>query len=105
MTTRARDDRARADELAERLGVLRARIAAACEAAGRSQDDVTLIAVTKTFPAADVAALASLGVHDVGENKDQEAALKAAELLALGLPLRWHFVGQLQVHKCASVVR
>lgn len=102
---RARDDRARVDEVAERLGAVRARIAAACEAAGRNPDEVTLIAVTKTFPASDVSVLAGLGVRDVGENKDQEAAPKAAGLAALGLPLRWHFVGQLQVNKCASVVR
>ena len=48
-------------------------------------------------------ALASLGVVDVGENKDQEAAPKAAACAAAGLDLRWHFVGQLQVNKAASV--
>jgi pyridoxal phosphate enzyme (YggS family) len=105
MTMRAQNERARVDEVAERLGEVRARIAAACEAAGRNPDEVTLIAVTKTFPASDVRVLAGLGLCDVGENKDQEAAPKAVELAALGLPLRWHFVGQLQVNKCASVVR
>jgi PLP dependent protein len=105
MTTRPRADRARVDEVAGQLGVIQARIAAACEAAGRSPGEVTLVAVTKTFPASDVSVLASLGVRDVGENKVQEATPKAAELAALGLPLRWHFIGQLQVNKCASVVR
>jgi len=104
MTTRADGDRARADEVRERLVAVQARIAAACAAAGRRPDEVTLIAVTKTFPASDVRLLASLGVIDIGENKDQEAAPKAAECAALGLRLRWHFVGQLQVNKCASVV-
>ncbi|HVB46565.1 MAG TPA: YggS family pyridoxal phosphate enzyme [Streptosporangiaceae bacterium] len=94
----------RAAELAERLRALRARIAAACAQAGRLADDVTLVAVTKNFPASDVALLAALGVTDVGENRDQEAAPKAAECAARGLALRWHFVGQLQVNKCASVV-
>ncbi len=102
---RAHDESVRVEEVAQRLAAVRARIAAACEAAGRSPDEVALIAVTKTFPASDVAVLAGLGVRDIGENKDQEAAPKAAELAALGLPLRWHFVGQLQVNKCASVVR
>jgi pyridoxal phosphate enzyme (YggS family) len=66
---------------------------------------VTLIAVTKTFPASDVAVLASLGVTDIGENKDQEARAKAAECAAAGVVVRWHFVGQLQLNKSASVVR
>jgi pyridoxal phosphate enzyme (YggS family) len=105
MATRADDDQARADEVRQRLAAVRARIAAACQAAGRSPDEVTLIAVTKTFPVSDIGLLASLGVADIGENRDQEAAPKAAESAALGLPVRWHFVGQLQVNKCASVVR
>jgi PLP dependent protein len=92
-------------ELAGNLAALRERIAEACETAGRTAADVTLIAVTKTFPASDVRLLASLGITDVGENRDQEAAPKAAACADLVPPLRWHFVGQLQVNKCASVVR
>ena len=56
-----------------------------------------LVAVTKTFPAADVRLLAELGVTDVGENRDQEAAAKHAE--CADLPLRWHFVGRLQTQQ------
>jgi PLP dependent protein len=96
---------ARADELSANLKALRARIAAACAAAGRPAGDVTLVAITKTFPASDVRLLAGLGVTDVGENRDQEAAPKAAACAGLVPPLRWHFVGQLQVNKCKSVVR
>jgi PLP dependent protein len=96
---------ARAEELSANLRALRARIAAACAAAGRAADAVTLIAITKTFPASDVRLLAGLGVTDVGENKDQEAAPKAAECSDVEPPLRWHFVGQLQVNKAKSVVR
>ena len=48
------------------------------QAAGRSSREITLIAITKTFPASDVRLLAGLGVRDVGENRDQEAAPKAA---------------------------
>ena len=91
-------------ELAARLGAVRARIAAACEAAGRSSGEVTLIAVTKTFPVSDIRLLCELGVTDIGENRDQEAAPKAAECAALGLSPVWHFVGQLQTNKVASVV-
>jgi len=59
--------------------------------------------VTKYFPASDVALLSDLGVRCVGENRDQEAAAKAAELSALDL--QWHFIGQLQSNKAKSVVR
>jgi hypothetical protein len=95
----------RKSELAGRLSAVRARIAAACHAAGRASDEVTLIAVTKTRPVSDIRLLCELGVPDIGENKDQEAAPKAAEAAALGLDLTWHFVGQLQTNKAASVAR
>lgn len=92
-------------ELGANLAAVRAQIADACAAAGRDPAEVTLIAVTKTFPATDVMLLSQLGVTDIGENKDQEAAPKAAVCAAAGLQVRWHFVGQLQVNKAASVVR
>jgi len=94
---------ARRDELAVRLAAVRQRISAACEAAGRDVGDITLIAVTKTHPASDVRLLAALGVRDLGENRDAEAAPKAA--LCRDLDLSWHFIGQLQTNKCASVAR
>ena len=96
-------DPGRRDELALRLADVRGRMAKACEAAGRDVSELTLIAVTKTRPASDVRLLAGLGVTDVGENRDAEAAPKAAE--CAGLNLTWHFVGQLQTNKAASVVR
>jgi pyridoxal phosphate enzyme (YggS family) len=92
---------ARRDQLAASLAELRGRIGKACAAAGRDSGGVTLIAVTKTYPAADVAALRGLGVTDFGENRDQEAAPKAAALA--GLDITWHFIGQLQTNKAASV--
>jgi PLP dependent protein len=94
----------RKSELAARLSAVRDRIAAACRAAGRGVDEVTLIAVTKTRPVSDIRLLNELGVPDIGENKDQEAAPKAAEAAALGLEVTWHFVGQLQTNKASSVV-
>src|SRR5208282_3512177 len=94
----------RKDEIAARLAAVRARIAAACQAAGRASSEVTLIAVTKTYPVSDIRLLGELGVSDIGENRDQEAAPKAAACAALGLPVTWHFVGQLQTNKAASVV-
>ncbi|MFE0435685.1 YggS family pyridoxal phosphate-dependent enzyme [Streptomyces nigra] len=91
----------RKDELAENLAKVERRIAAACAAAGRSRDEVTLIVVTKTYPASDVRILTELGVRHVAENRDQDAAPKAAD--CSDLPLAWHFVGQLQTNKVRSV--
>ena len=96
-------DSPRRDELAARLAAVRGRIAKACEVAGRDVGDITLIAVTKTRPASDVRLLSGLGLRDVGENRDDEAAPKAAQCSDLNLT--WHFIGQLQTNKCASVVR
>jgi len=96
-------DPGRREELALRLAEVRRRIAKGCEAAGRDVSELTLIAVTKTRPASDVRLLSELGLTDVGENRDAEAAPKAAQ--CADLALTWHFIGQLQTNKCASVVR
>ena len=93
----------RAAELARSLAAIGGRIAAACGAAGRDPAEITLIAVTKTYPARDVLALAALGLTDFGENRDQEAAPKAAAVSAAGQPVTWHFIGQLQTNKAHSV--
>jgi PLP dependent protein len=90
-------------ELAANLAEVRGRIAAACAAAGRASADVTLIAITKTWPASDVLLLRELGVADFGENRDAEAAPKAAATARAGVPITWHFVGQLQTNKVRSV--
>ncbi len=91
----------RTEELADNLKQINERIAQACQNSGRSDSEVTLIAVTKTYPPLDVDLLASLGVKNVGENKDQEAREKH---LAVKSQLNWHFVGQLQTNKVKSVV-
>lgn len=91
----------RKSELAENLARVEERISAACAAAGRKRTEVTLIVVTKTYPASDVRLLHELGVRDVAENRDQDAAPKAAA--CADLDLRWHFVGQLQTNKVRSV--
>ncbi|MER6461562.1 YggS family pyridoxal phosphate-dependent enzyme [Streptomyces sp. NPDC001288] len=91
----------RRTELAANLAKVEERIAAACAAAGRDRAEVTLIVVTKTYPASDVRILSELGVRDVAENRDQDAAPKAAA--SADLPLTWHFVGQLQTNKVRSV--
>jgi hypothetical protein len=93
---------ARRAVLAGNLERVRNRISRAVRAAGR-EDEPRLIVVTKFHPASDVRLLAELGVTDFGENRDQEASAKAAELADLGLT--WHFIGQLQTNKAKSVVR
>ncbi|MEO9324659.1 YggS family pyridoxal phosphate-dependent enzyme [Nocardioides sp. C4-1] len=91
----------RSGDVAARLAAVRDRIRQACDDAGRDPDDVTLVAVTKFFPASDVRILADLGVTHVGENRHQEAQAKAAD--CADLDLVWHFIGGLQSNKAAAV--
>jgi pyridoxal phosphate enzyme (YggS family) len=94
-------------EIESALTEVRTRIATACRAAGRAEDAVRLIAVTKTFPAADAALLTDLGVTDLGENREQEAGPKAADLRELRpeAEVRWHMLGRLQRNKARAVAR
>jgi pyridoxal phosphate enzyme (YggS family) len=103
--TRAADDRRAA--LACSLEEVRARIDAAARAAGRDPGEVALLAVTKTWPASDVALLVDLGLADFGENKEQEGGAKAAELATLrpDVAVRWRVVGRLQRNKARSLAR
>ncbi|EST34230.1 hypothetical protein N566_18625 [Streptomycetaceae bacterium MP113-05] len=105
MTNDENSDRTPGDgrraELAANLTAVEERITRACEAAGRRRDEVALVVVTKTYPASDVRLLSELGVRQVAENRDQDAAPKAAD--SADLPLTWHFVGQLQTNKTRSV--
>jgi pyridoxal phosphate enzyme (YggS family) len=86
---------------AARLAAVRARIAAAAAAAGRDPAAITVVAVSKTQPAAAVAALAALGQVHFGENYLQEALPKIDALQGRGLV--WHFIGQLQSNKTRPV--
>ena len=110
----ALDDRRRS-ELRTSLVGIRSRLVDAARSVGRDPREVTLVAVTKTFPIDDAVTLLSLGVHDLGESRDKEAKAKAAALAAdldehgldahgLGV-LRWHFIGRLQTNKCRSVAK
>jgi pyridoxal phosphate enzyme (YggS family) len=91
--------------LAERLAEAKQRISAAASAYGRSSDDIKLIVVTKNHPTQLVFDLLDLGIRDFGENRDQEAAPKAAEVRAVSeIEHSWHFIGQLQSNKVKSVV-
>jgi PLP dependent protein len=88
-------------EIAAGLDDVRRRMAAAASSAGRDPAEVTLVVVTKFFPASDVRLLAELGVTDIGENRHPEAGDKLAESADLGL--RWHFIGGLQSNKAAAI--
>lgn len=100
---------ARKAELADALERVRARLAAAVEAAGRDAADVELLPVTKFFPAADVVALHELGCSEFGESREQEAARKVADVAAAlpdllpGRSIRWHMIGRIQRNKARAV--
>lgn len=94
-------DQERRDDIEGRLTAVRRRIDQACSDSGREAEEITLVVVTKFFPASDVRLLADLGVRHVGENRHQEAVEKAAECADLGLD--WHFIGALQSNKAAAV--
>lgn len=88
----------RRSEITSNLEAVRDQIVKAAISAGRSLDEITLIAVTKTFPASDVEILRDLGVTDFGENRDADAAPKAVAVAGT-----WHFQGQIQSNKLKSI--
>ncbi len=90
------------DAIRANAAVVEAKIAAACARAGRKRDDVTLVAVTKTFPAAAIDYAVAAGITNVGENRVQEARDKQPEVTANA---RWHLIGHLQSNKAKDAVR
>jgi pyridoxal phosphate enzyme (YggS family) len=89
------------NDVAANLAFIHEQIRAACLRAGRQESEVTLIAVTKTFPADRVREAFDAGQRDVGENRLQEAESKIPLLPAA---LRWHYIGQLQRNKVRKVL-
>jgi len=90
--------------VAERLQAVRLRIADACARAGRSPDEVTLVAVTKGFPPEAVREAAAAGVRHFGENRIQEAQAKLPALGDLSPKPTWHMVGHLQTNKVKTAL-
>jgi len=88
----------REEELAANLEDVKTRIVSASQSCARNPLEITLIAVTKTFPVADIRILKGLGVNDFGENRDGDARPKANEIQG-----RWHFQGQIQSNKLKSI--
>jgi hypothetical protein len=85
----------------ENLGIVRGRIARAAEAAGMRPEEITLVAVTKTFPAEDILEGIGAGITVIGENRVQEAAGKHPQI---GDRVQWHLVGHLQSNKAKKAV-
>ena len=90
-------------DLVQRLSVVRERIAAAAVATGRRPDAVTLVAVGKEKPVADLETVLAAGQLDLGENKAQELVAKAEALAPHGTAPRWHFIGRLQRNKVRAL--
>ena len=93
------------NEIEQRLTVIRERIHAACERSRRDPAGVTLVGVSKTFPASSVAAAWAAGLRDFGENRVQEGVAKAAALERAGVSPTWHLIGHLQRNKAKDAVR
>ncbi|HXG65445.1 MAG TPA: YggS family pyridoxal phosphate-dependent enzyme [Blastocatellia bacterium] len=91
------------EEIKERLARVHERIAQAAERARRKAEDVTLIAVSKTFDASTVQQAVDAGARNLGENRVQEAVAKAPQVSGAGL--RWHLIGHLQSNKARAAVR
>ncbi len=91
-----------AASIRDNAAAVRARIAAACVRAGRDPAEVTLVAVTKVFPADYVEHAIAAGIADIGENRVQEAREKKP-LVRGGA--RWHLIGHLQSNKAKDAVR
>jgi pyridoxal phosphate enzyme (YggS family) len=90
-------------DVAARWRAVRAEVDAACLAAGRRPEDVTIVAVSKLHPASAVDEVAAAGATDVGENYAQELVAKRAAVAPASSGLRWHFIGRLQRNKARLV--
>jgi pyridoxal phosphate enzyme (YggS family) len=93
------------DEFAARADAIRARIATACQAAGRDPSSVELLAVTKTHPPAAADYAARYGLRAVGENRVQEGVEKRAQVLTSSPALQWELIGHLQSNKAKLAVQ
>ena len=88
----------RKDEITRNLQEVKDRIIGAAKSVNRDPNEIELIVVTKTFPISDIEILRELGESNFGENRDQEAGLKAE-----AIPATWHFQGQIQSNKIKSI--
>ncbi len=99
------EETVRAAEIAANLAEIRARIAVAAQRSGRRPEDVLLVAVSKTYPIADIAAAMAAGQRDFGENRLEELWSKVEQARALSLDIiRWHLIGTIQSRKTSDTV-
>lgn len=99
---------ARQTEIFQNLAAVEREICLAVEKSNRERSEITLIVVTKNFPASDVVHLYDLGIRNFGENRDQEAKAKVEEFKNYVADdekkeVKWHFQGQLQRNKLRSI--
>ncbi|GDX23699.1 YggS family pyridoxal phosphate enzyme [Actinomycetes bacterium] len=101
---------ARHNEISQNLAAVEREICLAAEKSNRERSEITLIVVTKNFPASDVVHLYDLGIRNFGENRDQEAKAKVEEFKNYVADdaknekeSKWHFQGQLQRNKLRSI--
>ncbi len=92
-------------QIAQNLNLVQQRIADAALRAGRNPNEITLVAVSKTFPADAVLAAHELGVRHFGENRVEEAAEKIPAVNTLGQSITWHLIGHLQSRKVRDAAR
>jgi hypothetical protein len=85
-------------EIAAALKSVEVKILGAAKKAGRDRNEITLIAVTKTYPASDVEILRNLGVENFGENRSEEGVTKSEQVSGI-----WHFQGQVQSRKLRDI--
>lgn len=88
--------------IAENYRSLKKNVSDICKNAGRNPDEITIVAVTKTFPAEYVSEIYKCGLKDIGENKVQEMVQKKDELSALDI--NWHLIGHLQTNKVKYII-
>ena len=88
--------------IAENIKAVKGRIEKACGRANRNPEDVTLVAVSKTFPAEKIIEAAECGITDIGENRVQDAFDKYC---VVGNRVRWHFIGHLQKNKVKYIIQ
>lgn len=89
------------ENIAKNLTQLHGRIAEACDEYDRDADDITILAVSKTHPAASIRVVVAAGIHNIGESRIQEAEPKLSEA---GSIARYHMIGHLQTNKVKTAV-
>lgn len=92
------------EDMINRIAEVRRKVSAAALQSGRTLDEITVIGVSKFFPAEQAMQAVSLGIRDLGENRVQEMVEKKVKLDEQGIFPRWHLIGNLQTNKVRSII-